>query len=62
MTPYPRVRSLAVLGAFMIMRDFWEVIPQDVLRALTLRLVQDLVNDSSSADVRESVIKVAWTV
>ncbi|WAR06565.1 CNDG2-like protein [Mya arenaria] len=55
--PYPHVRSLSVLGVFRIMRDFWEVIPQETLKNLTVKLIHDMLNDASSSDVRESVIK-----
>ncbi|XP_052253348.1 condensin-2 complex subunit G2-like isoform X39 [Dreissena polymorpha] len=55
--PMPKVRVVSVVGVFRVMRDFWEMIPSDSLRSLTLKLIQDLLNDSSSADVRESVIK-----
>jgi hypothetical protein len=40
------------------MEKYWEMIPQDTLKSLTVKLVQDNLADSSSADVRESVLKV----
>lgn len=55
--PFPAVRNLSVLGVFRTMKKYWDVIPQDTLKNLTLKLVQNSLNDASSADVRESVIK-----
>ncbi|XP_060579913.1 condensin-2 complex subunit G2-like [Ruditapes philippinarum] len=55
--PFPNIRSLSVLGVFRVMEKYWEMIPQDTLKSLTVKLVQDNLADSSSADVRESVLK-----
>lgn len=56
--PVPQVRSISVLGVFSVMQSYWEMIPQQTLKFLTVKLLQDCLSDSSSADVRESVIKV----
>lgn len=56
--PVPRVRSQAVLGVFRIMSLFWELMPSVTIKNIITKVIQDLAFDSSSADVRESVVKV----
>lgn len=56
--PVPGVRSQAVLGVFRIMSLFWELMPSVTIKNIITKVIQDLAFDSSSADVRESVIKV----
>ena len=56
--PFPHIRSRSVIGVCRVMKDYWSVIPQDTLKDITIKLVQDLLGDTSSAEVRESVVKV----
>lgn len=56
--PVPGVRSQAVLGVFRIMSLFWELMPSVTIKNIVTKVIQDLAFDSSSADVRESVVKV----
>lgn len=55
--PVPGVRSQAVLGVFRIMSLFWELMPSVTIKNIVTKVIQDLAFDSSSADVRESVVK-----
>ena len=41
-----------------MMTDYWEVIPAETLKNLIVTIVQDLLVDANSSDVRHSVIKV----
>lgn len=55
--PFPNIRSLAVQHIFIVMQKYWEMIPLDTLKNLMFKLVQDRLCETSSAAVRESVIK-----
>ncbi|KAL5010913.1 hypothetical protein ScPMuIL_013218 [Solemya velum] len=55
--PCPSVRNITVFGVCKIMSSFWEMMPSEILRSFISKLIQDLVWDVSSAEVRESVFK-----
>ncbi|XP_048765257.2 condensin-2 complex subunit G2-like isoform X2 [Ostrea edulis] len=55
--PVPAIRSQTVLGVFRIMSLFWELMPSVTIKNIVTKVIQDLAFDSSSADVRESVVK-----
>ncbi|XP_061177520.1 condensin-2 complex subunit G2-like isoform X5 [Saccostrea echinata] len=55
--PIPAIRSQTVLGVFRIMSLFWELMPSVTIKNIITKVIQDLAFDSTSADVRESVIK-----
>ena len=56
--PSPSVRCVAVVGVFRAMRDYWELLSEDLLKNLTKTMVNDMRFDSASKGVRESVIRV----
>ena len=55
---HPRVRSTATLGVCKILAKFWEVLPPAVIADFMKKLVSELATDSSSPDVRGTVLKV----
>ena len=57
--PFPKVRSLSIKGLSKVMTEFWEMIPADTVKNLVLTLIQDLLADASSSDVRQGVVKVS---
>ena len=52
------VRCVAIQGVCRICNVFWELIPAKVIQTLLLTLVRELAWDSSSADVRQAVLRV----
>lgn len=42
-----------------MMTEYWELIPSEALKSLIVTIVQDLLEDANSSDVRQSVIKVS---
>jgi hypothetical protein len=56
--PVPAIRSQTVLGVFHVMSLYWELMPTITIKNIVTKVIQDLAFDSSSADVRESVVKV----
>ncbi|XP_074549020.1 condensin-2 complex subunit G2 isoform X2 [Halichoeres trimaculatus] len=53
--PYPTVRSNATLGVCKILAKCWELLPPVIITDFLKKLMMELANDSSSADVRCSV-------
>ncbi|XP_033733083.1 condensin-2 complex subunit G2-like [Pecten maximus] len=53
---YPSIRSVTVRKLSKILSTFCEFIPVETIRNLIVKMMQDLVWDASSADVRASVI------
>jgi len=47
-----------VNGIFKVMNIYWEIIPPDTLKKFLSKMIQELMWDSSSAEVRENVIQV----
>ena len=56
--PFPNIRSLSVLSVLKVMTEYWEVIPSETLKNLIVTIIQDLLVDANSSDVRQKVIKV----
>ena len=56
--PVPMVRVAAVTGVCKVMSIYWEMISATIIKSLISKVILELVWDASSADVRESVIKV----
>ena len=52
------MRVLTIQGICRVMAVYWELIPVAVIKSLVTPLVQELVFDSSSAEVRHAVFKV----
>jgi condensin-2 complex subunit G2 len=52
------VRVAAVTGVCKVMSIYWEMISATIIKSLISKVILELVWDASSADVRESVIKV----
>uniref|UniRef100_H0X5F2 Condensin-2 complex subunit G2 n=1 Tax=Otolemur garnettii TaxID=30611 RepID=H0X5F2_OTOGA len=55
--PYPMVRSTGILGVCKITSKYWEMVPPTILIDLLKKVTEELVLDTSSADVRCSVFK-----
>ncbi|KAL3837006.1 hypothetical protein ACJMK2_022399 [Sinanodonta woodiana] len=55
--PSHHVRSKTVQGVFNIMSLYWEMIPSETLRGLILIMLDGLLHDTASPEVRESVLK-----
>ena len=58
MDPCPAVRVIAVIGICRISNLFWELIPAHTLQAFMTKLVQEIVFDASSSNVRAAVFQV----
>uniref|UniRef100_A0A8C6UVV3 Non-SMC condensin II complex, subunit G2 n=1 Tax=Neogobius melanostomus TaxID=47308 RepID=A0A8C6UVV3_9GOBI len=55
--PHPAVRSNAILGVCKILAKCWELFPPVIITDFLKKIVLELPNDTSSADVRCSVFK-----
>ncbi|KAK3582983.1 hypothetical protein CHS0354_027108 [Potamilus streckersoni] len=55
--PSHHVRSKTVQGVFKIMSLYWEMIPSETLRGLISIMLNDLLHDAASPEVRETVLK-----
>lgn len=56
--PHPTVRSNATLGVCKILAKCWELLPPAIITDFLKKLVMELAGDTSSPDVRCSVLKV----
>ncbi|XP_021357093.1 condensin-2 complex subunit G2-like isoform X2 [Mizuhopecten yessoensis] len=59
---YPSIRSVTVRKLCKILSTFCEFIPAETIKNLVTKMMQDLVWDASSADVRASVILSMMTL
>ncbi|XP_029313120.1 LOW QUALITY PROTEIN: condensin-2 complex subunit G2 [Cottoperca gobio] len=55
--PHPTVRSTATLGVCKILAKCWELLPPTIITDFLKKLVMELAVDTSSPDVRCSVLK-----
>nr|XP_053634810.1 condensin-2 complex subunit G2-like [Cherax quadricarinatus] len=55
--PCHLVRIAAIRGVFIILTDYWLMIPSHIIKTIFQKLLADLVYDASSAEVRTQVIK-----
>ncbi|GAB1606710.1 hypothetical protein Ahia01_000953600 [Argonauta hians] len=57
MDPCPSIRSRTIVGVCQMLSAYWQMIPKEVIKSYITTLIEDLAWDSSSAEVRESVLK-----
>lgn len=57
MDPVPLVRSIAVQGTCQVLTEYWDLIPVNIIQEFITCMFRKLLYDSSSPDVRTSVVK-----
>jgi hypothetical protein len=57
--PCPTVRATTIQGVCQICKNYWELIPPNIIIGFMQNLINDLAWDGSSADVRVIVLRVS---
>lgn len=51
------VRTVAIEGIFRVLNAYWEMLPDEIIRVLLSRLVNDIAFDTASSNIRLAVLQ-----